>query len=92
MPKHGEIKILPNIWLFLSVLDKYDFKATVLGGGKVSQSTALQLAISRALIQLDIENKAKLKVSGYLSRDPRIKERKKYGLRGARKAPQYRKR
>ena len=76
----------------LSLLEKFDFKASVLGGGKVSQCTALQLAISRALLLLNAENKSTLKSSGYLTRDPRIKERKKYGLRGARKAPQYRKR
>lgn len=67
-------------------------KVTVLGGGKAGQANACTLGISRALISLNSEFRKKLKENGLLTRDPRVKERKKYGLRGARKAPQFRKR
>ena len=75
-----------------SLTDKYDIKITVLGGGKSSQIDASKLGISRALVELDESYKPALKEYGLLTRDSRVKERKKYGLRGARKAPQYRKR
>ena len=76
----------------LSLNSKYDLKISVLGGGKISQADSCRLGISRALIKLNPEFKSALKEQGYLTRDARVKERKKYGLRGARKAPQYRKR
>tara|TARA_E500000178_G_C16791855_1_gene648371 strand:- start:154 stop:573 length:420 start_codon:yes stop_codon:yes gene_type:complete len=75
-----------------SLTDKFDMKITVLGGGKSSQIDSSKLGISRALVELDPSLKPVLKENGLLTRDPRVKERKKYGLRGARKAPQYRKR
>ena len=62
------------------------------GGGVNGQAGALRLGIARALIELDPELRAVLKKEGYLSRDPREKERRKYGLKKARKAPQYSKR
>ena len=76
----------------LGLSSKYDVRVTVLGGGKAGQVDAVILGISRALLELNPSFREKLKAEGYLTRDPRVKERKKYGLRGARKAPQYRKR
>lgn len=70
----------------------YDIYAQVSGGGLNGQTEAIQLAVSRALILLDKTRRPKLKTQGLLRRDTRIKERKKYGLKKARKAPQYSKR
>ena len=69
-----------------------DVIARIEGGGVSGQAGALRLGIARALIELDPELRAVLKKEGYLSRDPREKERRKYGLKKARKAPQYSKR
>ena len=76
----------------LNLSDKYSVKITVLGGGKAGQVDAIILGISRALLEVNVAFRDKLKSEGFLTRDPRVKERKKYGLRKARKAPQYRKR
>jgi small subunit ribosomal protein S9 len=76
-------------------LDKdgqFDVIATLSGGGVTGQAGALRLAIARALIDLDSEDRSALKKAGFLTRDPRAKERKKYGLKKSRKAPQYSKR
>ncbi len=73
-------------------LKKYDVEVTVQGGGKPSQSDAIRLGISRALTQIDIGHRTALKHAGFLRRDSRIKERKKPGLRRARRAPQFAKR
>ena len=74
-------------------LDKQlDVVATVNGGGLTGQAQAIQLGIARLLSNMDKENRVNLKPFGFLTRDARIKERKKYGLRKARKAPQYSKR
>ena len=74
-------------------LDKQlDVVATVNGGGLTGQAQAIQLGIARLLSTMDKENRIILKPFGFLTRDARIKERKKYGLRKARKAPQYSKR
>jgi small subunit ribosomal protein S9 len=70
----------------------YDIIATLKGGGITGQAGALRLAISRALIIIDADDRPALKKAGFLTRDSRIKERKKYGLKKARKAPQYSKR
>jgi small subunit ribosomal protein S9 len=70
----------------------YDVDATITGGGPTGQAEALRLGISRALSSLDGELRAPLKKEGFLTRDPRKKESKKYGLKKARKAPQYSKR
>ncbi len=70
----------------------YDIDATVNGGGTSGQADALRLGISRALVEIDPEYRAILKPAGLLQRDSRIKESKKYGLKKARKAPQYSKR
>ena len=73
-------------------LSKYNVVAKVSGGGVTGQSGAISMGIARALLQASEENKLKLRQSGLLTRDPRAKERKKAGLRKARKAPQYTKR
>jgi small subunit ribosomal protein S9 len=70
----------------------FDVIATIRGGGVSGQAGAIKLGVARALIQLDPELRAQLKAEGYLSRDAREKERRKYGLKKARKAPQYSKR
>ncbi|MGQ9618262.1 MAG: 30S ribosomal protein S9 [Candidatus Aminicenantia bacterium] len=72
--------------------DKFDLFIRVNGGGISGQADAIKLGISRALCQFNPELRDLLKKFGLLTRDPREKERKKYGLRGARKAPQYHKR
>ncbi len=73
-------------------VDAYDIDATIHGGGVTGQAGALRLGIARALVTLDPENREALKRAGFLTRDPRKKESKKYGLKKARKAPQYSKR
>ncbi len=73
-------------------LGKLDVIAKVTGGGKASQLSAIRLGISRALVKKDLDSRLSLKKSGLLTRDPREKERKKYGLKRARKAPQWSKR
>jgi small subunit ribosomal protein S9 len=70
----------------------YDVDATITGGGPSGQAGALRLGIARALVDLDPETRPSLKKAGFLSRDQREKESKKYGLKKARKAPQYSKR
>jgi small subunit ribosomal protein S9 len=76
----------------LNATDKYDINVTVKGGGFTGQAGAIRHGIARALVQADAENRPVLKKAGYLTRDPRMKERKKYGLKGARRAPQFSKR
>jgi len=73
-------------------LDKFDIVCRVAGGGVTGQAGAIRHGISRALLQYDAELRAELKKAGLLTRDPRMKERKKYGLKGARRAPQFSKR
>ena len=73
-------------------VDKYDVKVTVKGGGYKGQAGAVRHGIARALLQVDEEFRPTLKKAGYLTRDPRMKERKKYGLKSARRAPQFSKR
>ena len=72
--------------------ETYDVDATIHGGGVSGQAGALRMAIARALVELDPERAPTLKKAGLLTRDPRKKESKKYGLKKARKAPQYTKR
>jgi len=76
----------------LGLENEYDILVKAHGGGLTGQADAVKLGVSRALCQLDPENRQPLKSEGYLTRDPRAKERKKYGLHKARKAPQYSKR
>ena len=72
--------------------EQFDVIALLKGGGVTGQAGALRLAIARALIEVEVEDRPALKKAGFLTRDPRVKERKKYGLKKARKAPQYSKR
>jgi small subunit ribosomal protein S9 len=86
---------LNTVWSPLEKLNlekTFDVVALVKGGGLTGQAEAIQLGVARLLCKIDKENRLILKPFGFLTRDSRIKERKKYGLRKARKAPQYSKR
>ena len=86
---------LTTVWGPLKTLNletQFDIVVLVKGGGLTGQAQAIQLGVARQLCKLDNQNRAILKPFGFLTRDSRIKERKKYGLRKARKAPQYSKR
>ena len=72
--------------------ERFDVKVTVRGGGTTGQAGAIRHGIARALIQADSDFRPVLKKEGFLTRDPRMKERKKYGLKAARRAPQFSKR
>ena len=72
--------------------EKFDIVCNVTGGGVTGQAGAIRHGLSRALLQFDAELRPALKKAGFLTRDPRMKERKKYGLKGARRAPQFSKR
>ncbi len=72
--------------------DKYDVICSVQGGGFTGQAGAIRLGIARALLEVNSEFRPALKSAGFLTRDPRMKERKKYGLKKARRAPQFSKR
>ena len=72
--------------------DKFDIVCNVQGGGVTGQAGAIRHGLSRALLQYDESLRSVLKKAGFLTRDPRMKERKKYGLKGARRAPQFSKR
>ena len=76
----------------VGVIDKVDIDCTVSGGGVSGQAGAIRHGISRALLLVDPAYRTSLKAAGYLTRDPRMKERKKYGLKAARRAPQFSKR
>ena len=71
---------------------RFDIECTVRGGGVTGQAGAIRHGLSRALLQANEENRPELKKAGFLTRDPRMKERKKYGLKAARRAPQFSKR
>jgi small subunit ribosomal protein S9 len=86
---------LTNIWAPLKTLNlqnQFNIVALVYGGGLTGQADAIKLGVARLICQLDPQNRKVLKPFGFLTRDSRIKERKKYGLRKARKASQYSKR
>ena len=85
----NEVKTALNL---VEVADKYDIAITVDGGGLTGQAGACRHAIARALVLSNETFKASIKSAGLLTRDPRMKERKKYGLKKARKAPQFSKR
>ena len=74
------------------LVGKVDISATVTGGGVTGQAGAIRHGIARALLEANPEYRAALKAAGFLTRDPRMKERKKYGLKAARRAPQFSKR
>ena len=77
---------------FVGALDKYDVAVKVQGGGFTGQAGAIRHGVARALVVASEENKPELKKEGFLTRDSRMKERKKYGLKKARRAPQFSKR
>ena len=91
-PNKVHQQIVNEPFVTLGAEDKFDVLVRIDGGGTSGQAGALRLGIARALILVDPENRPALKKSGFLTRDPRAKERKKYGLKKARKAPQYSKR
>jgi len=78
----------------LTLIEGATFKvsAKVMGGGVPSQAEAIRLGVARALVKDDLERRKELKAAGFMKRDPRVKERKKFGLRSARRAPQWSKR
>ena len=76
----------------IGAVDKFDIQISVHGGGYTGQAGAIRHGISRALVHADAENRVALKKAGFLTRDSRMKERKKYGLKAARRAPQFSKR
>ncbi|MCR5452959.1 MAG: 30S ribosomal protein S9 [Lachnospiraceae bacterium] len=87
------LKVVVRQPLVLTGTDgKFDVIVNVKGGGYTGQAGAIRHGISRALLEADSEYRPQLKAAGYLTRDPRMKERKKYGLKKARRAPQFSKR
>ena len=84
--------IIKQPLVLTETLSKYDVFVNVVGGGFTGQAGAIRHGISRALIIAEPELRAELKKAGFLTRDPRMKERKKYGLKKARRAPQFSKR
>jgi small subunit ribosomal protein S9 len=91
-PSRAHQMILAEPLRVTSTDEVYDVDASIAGGGVSGQAGALRLGIARALVELDSETRPALKKAGFLSRDQREKESKKYGLKKARKAPQYSKR
>ena len=88
----GEEDKIKSPLILLDLTQLYDINILIKGGGISSRIEAIRLAISKSLCQLNIEYRAKLKANFFLNRDSRIKESRKYGLKKARKAPQYSKR
>ena len=87
------LKLLARSPMVLTETDgKFDVVVNVVGGGCAGQAGAIRHGISRALLEFDAELRPILKKAGFLTRDPRMKERKKYGLKAARRAPQFSKR
>ena len=91
-PNKVHQQLIKEPFVTLDKVDQYDVVATLTGGGITGQAGALRLGIARVLIDIEPEDRPALKKAGFLTRDPRVKERKKYGLKKARKAPQYSKR
>jgi len=91
-PNKVHQQIVSEPLVTLGAEGQFDVIALITGGGVTGQAGALRLGIARALTLIDAENRPALKKAGFLTRDARIKERKKYGLKKARKAPQYSKR
>ncbi len=85
-------QLISEPFVTLGADDQFDVVARITGGGVTGQAGALRLGIARALILVDPDSRPTLKRAGFLTRDARVKERKKYGLKKARKAPQYSKR
>ncbi len=91
-PNKVHQQMINEPFVTLEKAEQYDVFARLHGGGISGQAGALRLAIARALIEIEPDDRPALKKEGFLTRDARIKERKKYGLKKARKAPQYSKR
>jgi small subunit ribosomal protein S9 len=91
-PNKVHQQIVSEPFVTLGAEGKFDVIARITGGGVTGQAGALRLGVARALTLVDPENRPPLKKAGFLTRDARVKERKKYGLKKARKAPQYSKR
>ena len=89
----GTLKLIVNQPFGVTdTVGKFDIFCSVVGGGVSGQAGAIRLGVARALLQSDEELRGVLKKAGFLTRDPRMKERKKYGLKAARRAPQFSKR
>ena len=89
----GTLKLIVNQpFGVTNTIGKFDIFCSVIGGGVSGQAGAIRLGVARALLQSDEEFRSLLKRAGFLTRDPRMKERKKYGLKAARRAPQFSKR
>jgi small subunit ribosomal protein S9 len=91
-PNKVHQQLISEPFVSLGADNQFDVIARITGGGVTGQAGALRLGIARALILVDPESRLTLKRAGFLTRDARVKERKKYGLKKARKAPQYSKR
>jgi small subunit ribosomal protein S9 len=91
-PNKVHQQLVSEPFVTLTAEGRFDAVALISGGGVTGQAGALRLAIARALAEIDPDNRPALKKAGFLTRDARVKERKKYGLKKARKAPQYSKR
>ena len=92
IPSEALIEMVKQPLVLTETLGTYDVLANVQGGGFAGQAGAIRHGIARALLEVDPEFRAVLKRAGLLTRDARVKERKKYGLKGARRAPQFSKR
>lgn len=92
LPREGDVNILMEPLIAIGQERSYDISVHVDGGGVSGQRDAIKLGIARALLQIDPDTRGALKSRGYLTRDARIKERKKPGLKRARKAPTFTKR
>ncbi|MEE4194423.1 MAG: 30S ribosomal protein S9 [Anaerolineae bacterium] len=92
-PRLGDMEQISAVWESAGLArDVYDVTVKVMGGGVTGQTGAVELGLARALVKMDPEMVSSLRRGGHLTRDPRIKERKKPGLKRARKAPTYTKR
>ena len=91
-PNKVHQQLIREPFVILEKNEQYDVVGILHGGGVSGQAGALRLAIARALIEVEPDDRPALKKAGFLTRDPRVTERKKYGLKKARKAPQYSKR
>jgi small subunit ribosomal protein S9 len=91
-PNKVHQQLVNEPFVTLGAEGQFDVVALIAGGGVTGQAGALRLGVTRALTLVDQENRPALKKAGFLTRDARVKERKKYGLKKARKAPQYSKR
>ncbi len=91
-PIEQQVTMIKEPMVVTDTIDKYDVLITVRGGGLTGQAGACRHGISRALVELDETNRPALKANGFLTRDPRMVERKKYGQRGARRKFQFSKR